>query len=118
MEKPWTAYLLDEKGDVTLEFGVVCAFLMLIPWVNRAMQGSTANTTGVLDRCAQCRRTTTFQRRPGAWVPLVAGLSWGALLWTNVPAYVRWPAPFAIWTLLVGLHPKRCALCRTPMGIA
>jgi hypothetical protein len=118
MQKPWTAYLVDKEGNITLEFGLVCAVLVLLGWIGVAMRGSTAHTTGVLDRCSQCRRATTFQRKPGAWVPLVAGLSWGVSLWANVPSYIRWPAPFVIWGVLVALHPKRCALCRTPMGFA
>jgi hypothetical protein len=117
MQKPWTAYLVDEKGDIALEFGLVCAAVVLLAWIGVAMQGSTAHTTGVVDRCARCRRATTFQRRPGAWVPIVAGLTWGALLWTSVPSLARWIAPGVVWGTLVALHPKRCALCRTPMGI-
>ena len=115
MAKPWTAYLIDADGNVTLEFGLACAALILLGWVSVALKGSTAFTTGQMHRCATCRRATNFQRRPGAWVPLVAGLSWGVLLFTHVPSLVRWVAPAAVWGVLVALHPKRCSACRTPM---
>jgi hypothetical protein len=115
--KAWTNYVVDAQGHVTLEFGLVCAALVLLAWIGVAAQGSTAHTTGALHRCPGCQRATTFQRRPGPWVPLAAGLSWGGLLWTNVPSLVRWLAPGLLWGLLVALHPKRCALCRSPMGL-
>ena len=116
MDKPWTEYLVDASGNVTTEFGIVCAVLVLLAWVGVAMQGSTAHTTGALHRCPKCQRATAFQRRPGPWVPLAAGLSWGALFFTQAPSMARWLAPGVVWGLLVAIHPKRCALCRTPMG--
>ena len=118
MDKPWTEYLVDASGNVTTEFGIVCAALVLLAWVGVAMQGSTAHTTGALHRCERCHRSTMFQRRPGFWVPLVAGLSWGVLLQTHAPSLVRWLAPGAVWGVLVAMHPKRCAVCRSPMGLA
>lgn len=117
MERSWTSHLVDREGNVTLEFGLVCALLVLLAWVGVAMQGATAHTTGAVDRCAHCRRATMFQRRPGAWVPIVAGLAWGALLWADVPSLVRWFAPVSVWAGLVALHPKRCALCRRPLAV-
>jgi hypothetical protein len=117
VQKPWSAYLVDAEGNITFEFGVVCAALVLLGWLGVAAQGSTTHTSGVLHRCASCNRATTFQRRPGAWVAIVAGLSWGALLWTDMPSAVRWLVPGMLWGVLVVLHPKRCALCRAPMGV-
>jgi hypothetical protein len=118
VDKPWIEHLVDASGNVTTEFGLVCAALVLLAWIGVAMQGATAHTTGALHRCERCRRSTMFQRRPGFWVPLAAGLSWGVLLWTRAPSLVRWLAPGAVWGVLVALHPRRCAICRMPMSLA
>jgi hypothetical protein len=115
VDEPWTSYLVGPDGDVTVEFGIICAALVLLAWIGVAVQGQATPAAGAVHRCPTCRRPTAFQRRPGPWVPLVAGLSWGALLWAHVPSLARWLAPTAIWGLLVALHPKRCAVCRSAM---
>lgn len=114
----WARYLVRPDGSISTEFAVVCTLLVLFAWIGVAAEGAASRTAIELHHCAVCDRVTGFRRRPGAWVPVAAGLSWGALFWSGAPSLARWIAPFVTWGVLVGLHPKRCALCNGLMGIA
>ena len=112
----WAHYLVNPDGSITTEFAIVCTGLVLLGWLGVAAEGAESRMAVDPHLCRRCGRMTGFQRRPGMWVPVAAGVSWGALFWLGAPSIARWLAPVVTWGVLVGLHPKRCALCDGLMG--